>query len=148
MPHAANFFSKKDDERIVETIRTSEKTTSGEIRVHLEDHCKGEPMQRAEKQFEQLKMNQTAARNGVLFYLAVQDRRFAVLGDKGINDLVPDDFWDQLKAQMESDFRQGRFADGLCTAVLEAGRLLSQHFPHAGDQDRNELSDELSFGKE
>ncbi len=147
MSHAGNFFSKADDERIVAAIRESEKLTSGEIRVHLEDNCvDGDPMKRASELFEELGMIRTDARNGVLFYLAVQDRRFAVLGDSGIDAAVPAGFWDQLKAGMESDFRQGRFADGLCTAVKEAGGLLRQHFPYGGARDRNELSDELSIG--
>jgi len=104
-------------------------------------------MGRAAVLFGKLGMTQTEARNGVLFYLAVKDHKFAVLGDKGINDKVPDDFWDQMKDRMESDFRQGRFTEGLCTAVEEAGRLLRQHFPHTGAHDRNELSDELSVGQ-
>jgi uncharacterized membrane protein len=148
MSHAGTFFSKADDERIVAAIRASELRTSGEIRVHLEDRCAGgDPMVRAVALFEKLGMTQTEARNGVLFYLAVKDHKFAVLGDKGINDMVPDDFWDQMKTRMEADFRDGQFADGLCTAIAEAGRLLGQHFPYSGARDRNELSDELSIGQ-
>ncbi|MBI1194077.1 MAG: TPM domain-containing protein [Bacteroidetes bacterium] len=148
MSHAGTFFSKADDERIVAAIKASEQKTSGEIRVHLEDRCDGgDPYLRAVALFEKLGMTKTEARNGVLFYLAVKDHKFAVLGDQGIDAAVPDDFWDQIKTRMESDFRQGRFADGLCTAVEEAGRLLRQHFPHSGARDRNELSDELSIGQ-
>lgn len=147
MSHAGNFFSRQEDERIVAAIREAERRTSGEIRVHVEDHCKGEPLDRAVALFDKLGMQNTEARNGVLFYLAVQDRRFAVLGDKGINSAVPPDFWDGLKQQMESDFREKRFSDGLIKAVSEAGRLLGQHFPYAGQsRDRNELPDDLSIG--
>ncbi len=148
MSHAGNFFSKAEDERIVQAIRQAELKSSGEIRVHLEDHCPGgNALDRAAELFEELGMSATAQRNGVLFYLAVQDHRFAVLGDSGINAIVPKGFWDSIKSQMEADFKQKKFTEGLCRAVLEAGRLLATHFPHTGDQDRNELSDELSIGR-
>jgi uncharacterized membrane protein len=147
MSHAGNFFSPAEDQRIVEAIRAAERKTSGEIRVHLEDHCPGQdPFKRATELFAELGMVRTEARNGVLFYLAVQDKRFAVIGDEGIHRAVPPGFWDGIKAGMEADFKQKRFAEGLCRAVREAGQALGEHFPHAGQKDRNELSDELSLG--
>src|SRR5690606_19339244 len=90
-------FSTADREAILHAIRSAEISTSGEIQVHIESRCKGEVLDRAVKVFDTLKMNQTQDRNGVLFYLAVVDKRFAILGDKGINDVVPDDFWEKIK---------------------------------------------------
>ena len=105
-------------------------------------------MKRAIEVFEKLDMHKTAARNGVLFYLAVQDHKFAIVGDKGIDKMVPDDFWDHIKDDMQTAFRKGDFVGGLSRGILEAGKVLSDHFPYAGDdKDINELPDELSIGE-
>ncbi len=147
MANAKTFFSKEQDARIVAAIRSAEGRTSGEIRVHLEDHADGgDPMARAKQLFEELGMTATAARNGVLFYLAVKDHRFAVIGDRGIDQTVPAGFWDGIKDGMQSAFREGRFVDGMVRGIEAAGTALAEHFPHAGRDDRNELPDELSIG--
>ena len=147
MANARNLFSKTEDARIVAAIREAERRTSGEIRVHLEDHADGgDPMARAKVLFAELGMTETEARNGVLFYLAVKDHHFTVLGDRGIDKAVPDNFWDAIKQGMEVAFREGRFEDGLVNGIKEAGIQLSEHFPHAGEDDQNELSDEISIG--
>ena len=147
MANARTFFSKPDDARIVAAIKAAETRTSGEIRVHLEDHADGgDPRARAAALFDELGMAATEARNGVLFYLAVKDRRFAVIGDAGIDAVVPEGFWDTVVAHLQAAFREGRFVDGLCAGIAEAGERLAEHFPHAGRDDRNELSDELSIG--
>lgn len=148
MGNARSFFSIEDDRLVVDSIRQAEKHTSGEVRVHLEDHCKQDPVKRAIEVFEKLDMHKTAARNGVLFYLAVQDHKFAIVGDKGIDKMVPDDFWDHIKDDMQTAFRKGDFVGGLSRGILEAGKVLSDHFPYAGDdKDINELPDELSIGE-
>ena len=89
-------------------------------------------------------MHETAERNGVLFYLAVKDRKFAIIGDEGINQKVPLDFWDHIKSDMSRSFKEGLFTEGLCNAIKEAGKQLKAHFPYSHD-DKNELSDEISF---
>jgi uncharacterized membrane protein len=143
---AAKFFSNTQKENIREAIREAETNTSGEIRVHIDNHCREDVMDRAAWWFGRLEMQKTEKRNGVLFYLAVKDRKFAILGDAGINAVTPDDFWDHIKERMLEDFGEGRFADGLCQGIRLAGEALKEHFPYQSD-DINELSDEISFGK-
>lgn len=144
---AQHFFSKEEQNLIVEAIKEAEKNTSGEIQVHIESHCKKEVLDRAVDVFEKLKMHKTKDRNGVLFYLAYKDRKFAILGDAGINSVVPHNFWDNIKEDMESAFRQGAFTSGLCEGIKKAGTQLKAHFPYK-ENDKNELSDEISFGKD
>ncbi|NVJ86489.1 MAG: TPM domain-containing protein [Algoriphagus sp.] len=143
---AEKLFSAQDKEQIVQAIVAAEKVTSGEIQVHIENHCRIDVLDRAAEVFETLKMYQTKDRNGVLFYLAVEDHKFAVLGDAGINQVVPPDFWEQIKNRMAKLFSQGQFTQGLIDGIHEAGHALSEHFPYQGDSDENELSDEISFG--
>lgn len=144
---ARNFFSRQQKAEIRQAILTAELDTSGEIRVHIENHCKGDVMDRAADVFAMLKMHKTDLRNGVLFYLAVKDRKFAIIGDKGINKVVPDNFWDEIKEEMFNAFKEGNFAEGLINGIHQAGKHLKKHFPHQTD-DINELSDEISFGAE
>jgi len=139
-------FSKDDKARIVKAIQEAEVNTSGEVQVHIENHCKKPVMERAAEVFKVLKMDKTALRNGVLFYLAVKDHRFAILGDKGINEKVPENFWDQIRDHMKSRFVAGEFTEGLCEGIGMAGKALGEHFPYAGADDINELPDEISFG--
>jgi uncharacterized membrane protein len=139
-----SFFSDAEKEIIVNAIRTAETNTSGEIRVHIENHCNGDLMNRAASVFALLDMHKTALRNGVLFYLAVKDKKFAILGDAGINKVVPSDFWEQIKMQMKSAFAQHDFAQGLATGILTAGEQLKKNFPYQSN-DVNELSDDISF---
>ncbi|RKD87757.1 TPM domain-containing protein [Mangrovibacterium diazotrophicum] len=141
-----DFFTEQEKKQITDAIKAAELKTSGEIRVHVEGRCKEDVLDCAAHWFEQLKMHKTAARNGVLFYLAVTDRKFAILGDAGINAKVPDNFWESTKDLMLSHFKKGRFADGLSEGILMAGKQLKEHFPYQKD-DVNELSDDISFGK-
>lgn len=145
MAASKDFFSSEDQNRIMDSIQRAEKDTSGEIQVHIENKCKGDVLERAAKLFEILKMDNTVQRNGVLFYLAVHDRKFAILGDKGINEKVPENFWDEIKEHMQLLFREGRYVDGLTDGIRMAGEALGKHFPYQKD-DINELPDELSFG--
>jgi len=141
-----NFFSKEEKKQITDAIAQAELNTSGEIRLHVEGKCKIDVLDRAAYLFEKLEMHQTAQRNGVLFYLAVYDRKFAIIGDSGINQLVAADFWNETKEAMLSYFKEGRFADGLSNGILMAGEQLKANFPYQSD-DVNELSDEISYEK-
>ncbi|MDR0733285.1 MAG: TPM domain-containing protein [Dysgonamonadaceae bacterium] len=142
---AKHFFSDEEKERITEAIRVAEMETSGEIRVHISaDACRLGVLNCAAHWFEQLKMHKTELRNGVLFFLSVKDRQFAVIGDAGINRLVPDNFWEDIKNAMSSRFKEGRFAEGLSEGIRMAGNRLKAHFPRQAD-DVNELPDDLSF---
>lgn len=139
------YFSEKEKLQIKNAIRAAEFNTSGEIRVHIEKHCKEDVLDRAAYWFEQLEMHKTELRNAVLFYLALEDHQFAILGDAGINLKVSDDFWENIKEVMTGYFREGKFTEGLSTGIIMAGEQLKQHFPWNSD-DVNELSDEISFG--
>lgn len=141
------YFNEGDKIQIKNAIRTAELNTSGEVRVHIEKHCKGDVLDRAAYIFEKLNMHKTELRNGVLFYLALEDKKFAILGDAGINQKVPEDFWQEIKKGMLEEFKEGKFTQGLSEGIMEAGKQLKAHFPHQED-DVNELSDEISFGKE
>ncbi len=139
------FFSTEEKDRITKAIKEAELNTSGEIRVHLEGELKGDVLDRASYIFGRLGMQKTVLRNGVLFYLAVKSQKFAILGDAGINEKVPANFWDMIKEKMASQFRQGDFVNGLCEGIIMAGEQLKTHFPYKAD-DVNELSDDISFG--
>ncbi len=143
---AEKLFSTADKKVITDAIKAAEKETSGEIQVHIENHCKIEVMDRAAEVFEKLKMHKTKYRNAVLFYLAVSDHRFAILGDAGINRVVPEDFWEKIKEEMMKNFKQGHFTEGLRKGIEMSGQQLKAHFPFDQKGDTNELSDEISFG--
>jgi len=143
--NAVNFFSKEEKEQIKSAVKEAELNTSGEIRVHIDNRCREDVLDRAAWWFARLEMHKTERRNGVLFYLAVKDQKFAILGDAGINSVTPDDFWDIIKEKMQSRFSEGLYAKGLEEGILMAGEQLRKHFPYQ-DDDVNELSDEISFG--
>jgi uncharacterized membrane protein len=143
---ASTFFTEEQQAMILASVKEAEKDTSGEIRVHIETTFKGDVLDRAAWVFGKLGMHKTALRNGVLFYLAVEDRKFAIIGDAGINAKVPQDFWNTTKELMMKNFKEGKFAEGLSGGILLAGKQLKSHFPHQ-DDDVNELPDEISFDK-
>ncbi|WP_319229808.1 TPM domain-containing protein [Draconibacterium orientale] len=140
------YFNEAGKLQITNAIRVAETNTSGEIRVHIENHCKGDVLDRAAYLFEKLEMHKTELRNGVLFYLAVEDKKFAILGDGGINQKVPDDFWESTKEVVIAKLKEGKYAEALADGIITAGEQLKTHFPYQSD-DVNELSDEISFGK-
>ena len=144
MSSARKFFTQEQQEDIRQAIIDAELDTSGEIRVHIENDCKGEVLDRALFFFHKLGMEKTAGRNGVLIYLAVKDKKFAIIGDEGIHKAVPDNFWDQIKDNMLKHFKVGQFAEGLTEAITEAGKQLKAFFPYQSD-DVNELPDDISF---
>ena len=137
------FLTPADEQRIVEAIRQAESRTSGEIRVHLERRSGGRPIDAARRWFVRLGMHKTRERNGILFYLAVDERQFAVVGDAGIHERVGDAFWEGLRDALAGAFKSADHAGGLVRAIEEAGRRLAEHFPRRGD-DTNELPDEVS----
>ena len=141
---ARKFFTTEQQHEIVEAIRQAEANTSGEIRVHIENHCRGDIMDRSAMVFNILKMNETAERNGVLIYLAIKDKKFSIIGDEGINKMVEHDFWNDVKDMMAGHFRSGNFTEGIIQGVLRVGEKLQTFFPHKSD-DINELSDDISF---
>lgn len=146
MSNPSGKFSKEQKELIVKAIKEAELNTSGEIRVHIENNCPEDVMDRAAYWFAKLKMHQTELRNGVLFYLALNHRKFAILGDIGINSVVPENFWNDTKEAMLPYFAEGNFAEGLSKGIHLAGEKLKQYFSYQKD-DINELDDEISFGK-
>ena len=143
----SKFFKEEEKKLISESIQEAENNTSGEIRVHIESKCAGDVMDRAAYLFERLKMHETKLRNAVLFYLALDDKKFAILGDAGINQVTAENFWDNIKDVMLKEFAENRFASGLSTGIAMAGEQLKEHFPYQRD-DINELPDEISFGDE
>jgi uncharacterized membrane protein len=145
MSKVEDFLTQEEEQAIVEAIRVAEKNTSGEIRVHIEKTTSEVPFDRALEVFHELKMNETQLQNGVLIYLAVADKKFVICGDKGINDLVADDFWDTTKEVMKNHFKNGNFKQGLIDGILMSGEQLKKYFPWSAD-DINELSNEISKG--
>ncbi len=143
MSEIEEFLNREEEQRIVEAIRTAEKETSGEIRVHIENDSTKHCLEHAKEVFHLLHMDETAEKNGVLFYVAVHTHQFAIIGDKGIDDKVPDNFWNDVKDTVTGEFSKGNKADGLILGILEAGQKLQQYFPFQ-DEDKNELSDDIS----
>jgi uncharacterized membrane protein len=144
MPNARNFFTKEQQEDIRQAIMNAELDTSGEIRVHIENTCTGDALDRALTVFNKLEMEKTKSRNGVLMYLAVKNRKFAIIGDAGIHAAVTEIFWDSIRNKMMDNFRESKFTEGLVEAINETGKQLKNYFPYQTD-DKNELSDEISF---
>ena len=141
------FLSESDQKAIVESIKAAELCTSGEIRVHVEPDCKvSKPLDRAVEVFGLLKMHETRERNGVLIYIAYNSHQFAIIGDKGIDERVPANFWEGAKTTLAGFLKQGKAAEGICRVISEVGDNLSLYFPHK-DDDINEQSDEISFGE-
>jgi uncharacterized membrane protein len=137
-------FTEQQQKQVQDAIAQAELNTSGEIRVHIDKRCKEEPMKKAIAVFEKLGMHKTEQRNAVLFYLALDDKKLAILGDKGINEAVPTNFWDEIRDLMVSHFKKGEFTEGLSKGIVMAGEQLKSAFPYQSD-DTNELSNELTF---
>lgn len=145
MSTTKSFLTPEEEQAVVEAIQQAEKNTSGEIRVHLEKNTTIAPMERAIAVFNQLEMYKTKDANGVLIYIATEDHKFAICGDKGINDVVPEDFWESTKEIMRNDFKKGNYKQGLIDGILEAGNVLKKYFPYCAEDD-DELSNEISKG--
>ena len=141
-PH--KFFSAREKNEIVEAIKMAEKQTSGEIRLHLEKRSRKPVMDRAVQVFNKLGMGKTALKNGVLIYLATSNHEFVILGDRGINEAVPENFWNDVAGRMNQLFKEDKFCDGVCEGISMIGEKLIAHFPYLTD-DRDELSNEISI---
>ncbi len=145
MTKASDFFNAEQQQEIIAAIQLAEKNTSGEIRLHIDTSRPKDVFQRAFEVFDELEMNKTELKNGVLFYLSLESREFAVIGDQGINELVSENFWNDVMELVISHFKKGEFVLGLMGGIKLCGFKLKEHFPHQRE-DINELTDELSFG--
>lgn len=145
MSKVENLLTSEEEQAVVEAIRLAELETSGEIRVHIEKETDLVPFDRAKEIFHELRMDVTELKNGVLIYIAVKNKAFVICGDKGIDDLVPDDFWDSTKECMAFQFKIGNFKQGLIEGISKAGEQLKKYFPYQ-EGDTNELSNEISKG--
>ena len=145
MEESEEFLTHEEEQEIVAAIQLAEKETSGEIRVHIEKQTPIDPFDRAMEVFELLKMGETQLKNGVLIYLAVNNRSFIICGDRGINEVVPANFWDSTKVAMAAQFKQGKFKQGLIDGIICAGQQLKAHFPCL-ENNTNELSNDISKG--
>lgn len=139
------FFTTEQEQRIIAAIREAEGQTSGEIRVHLERELIGDALNVAAQMFHELEMDTTAERNGVLIFLVPSMKRFAIIGDKGINEKVPEHFWDDIRDVMQTHFKKSDFTQGVIEGVKRSGSKLKEYFPRSAD-DVNELPDEISYG--
>ncbi|MBF0491830.1 MAG: TPM domain-containing protein [Deltaproteobacteria bacterium] len=137
------FFSPEESAQIVAAIEQAEKLTSGEIRVHLERKIKSDAFEEAKRVFEKLGMTKTAERNGILFFLSLKDKRFALLGDRGIHEKVASDFWKIIRDEVLQNFKEEKYVEGLVAGIAKCGAKLAEHFPYQAN-DQNELSNEIS----
>jgi uncharacterized membrane protein len=140
------FFNTREKKKIIAAIEQAEKLTSGEIRVHVESKAGDNVIHRAKEVFESLGMTKTALHDGVLIYLAEKDHKFAIIGDSGINNVVPENFWDETKEKMQVLFKEHKFADGVCLGIELTGEHLAKYFPCQA-ADVNELSNDISIGE-
>ncbi|NIV15207.1 MAG: TPM domain-containing protein [Aliifodinibius sp.] len=138
-------MSKQEEQQIVEAINTAEQKTSGEVRIHLEHHCEGDALDRADKVFHDLGMDETKLQNGVLIYVATEDHKAAVYAGKGIHREVEEGFWDDVLQILISHFKQEEYEQGIEEAVHKVGNKLEELFPYHQKGDLDELSNEISF---
>ena len=142
------FFSTEEQESITEAIRTAEQRTSGEVRVFVESRCRYmDAIDRAAEIFFKLEMDETKEHNGVLVYIALKDRQLAVFGDAGIHQKVGTDYWNKEVHMMISNFNKENYAEGIRQCILDIGEALHAHFPYNKDIDKNELPDDIVFGR-
>ena len=139
-----SLFSDIEQDKIAQAISDAEKATSGEIRIAIDKHCEGDPYKKATGYFSKLNMDKTSLRNGVLIYLAHADHKFAIIGDSGINKVVPPDFWETTKIAMTAHFAKGNLAAGIIAGVALAGEKLALFFPPQKG-DINELPNDIVF---
>ena len=137
-------FTEQEQEQISNAIAEAEKATSGEIRIAIEENCEGDAFEKATSYFTKLGMDKTSRHNGVLIFLAHADHKFAIIGDKGINRVVPEDFWEMTKVAMKAHFSSGNLALGIIAGVVLAGEKLAQFFPSEND-DINELPNDIIY---
>lgn len=141
---ASKFFTKKQKKSIINAIAEAEVETSGEVKVHVENHCQVDVMDRAKEVFIELQLNKTEQRNGILIYIALVDKKVAILGDEGIDKVTPDNFWETELESLKQYFKEGKFTDGIISVINDIAIKLKEFFPYLSN-DINELSDEISF---
>lgn len=141
---AREFLSEEDEKKIIQAITDTEEFTTGEIRVHIEAKCKKDPVDRAKSIFGELEMHKTDARNGVILYIATDDRKVAVFGDEGISRQVEENFWQDEIDKLIAEFKQGNFEQGIESVVGDIGEKLKRFYPSDGT-DPNELDNEITF---
>jgi uncharacterized membrane protein len=143
-----DFFSQEENQQLVDAIQKAEQQTSGEVRIFVESKCKYvDALDRAKEIFFSLKMNETDLRNGTLIYVAVKDKQAAVFGDEGIHQKVGAQYWKDVVSKMLFQFRNQKLADGICQGIHDLGEALKFYFPYQSDTDKNELPDEIVFGR-
>jgi uncharacterized membrane protein len=143
-----DFFNEAQKAQIVAAIQAAEQRTSGEVRVYIEDHCRFmDAVDRAQEVFAGLSMQATEERNATLVYIAVKDKQAAVYGDEGIHQKVSKQYWEETVARMLAHFKNGALADGISSAIADLGEALHQHFPYNNSTDKNELPDDIVFGR-
>lgn len=141
-------FPEEDTRLIVKAIRQAEKSTSGEVRVFVENRCSWmDALDRAAELFFGLKMDKTELRNGVLVYIALKDHQLAVFGDEGIHRKVGSEYWNNIVKEMLASFNKQDYSKGIAECVIQIGDALQKHFPYERDTDKNELPDEIVFGR-
>jgi len=145
---ADTLLTASDKQELVEAIQLAEKNTSGEIRVFVETKLgKVDALTRAKEIYFKNKMNETKERNGVLVYVAVNDKKIAIYADQGIYEKMGIEFWYTQVQEMTSHFKLMNYIAGISTVVNEIGIALQNHFPYDRSNDTNELSDEIMIGK-
>lgn len=138
-------FSESDLQQIRDAIAEAEQQTSGEIRVHIDKKCFGNPLKKAIRVFNSLNMHRTTQRNAVLIYIATHHQKLAIIGDEGINSHVPDHFWDDERELMISHFKQAKYVQGLCEGIAMVGEQMKLAFPFE-EGDVNELDNDITLG--
>ncbi|HVF82225.1 MAG TPA: TPM domain-containing protein [Flavisolibacter sp.] len=142
------FFTAEETQQLVAAIQNAEQRTSGEVRLFIESKCRFiDAFDRAKEIFIQLKMDKTELRNATLIYIAIDDKQAAVMGDEGIHQKVGQEYWKAEVAKMLQQFRAEKLVDGICVAITDLGEALQHHFPYNSDTDKNELPDEIIFGR-
>jgi len=142
------FFSEEESKQLVEAIQKAEQQTSGEVRIFVEARCRYvDALDRAQEVFFTLKMNETELRNGTLIYIAVKDKQAAVFGDEGIHQKVGRQYWQDVVLKMLAQFKNQKLVDGICEGIHDLGQALKLYFPYNSETDKNELPDEIVFGR-
>lgn len=140
------FFSKAEEERIIGAIKEAERSTSGEIRFYVESRCEGDAYEKAVEIFHHMQLHEKNHRNGVLIYIAIKDKKFAIVGDEGIHTKVTDVFWEGVRSSMIELFKQDKLVEGICEAIKQVGEKLKESFPF-DPNDTKGYTDKINHGR-
>ena len=142
------FFTEEESRLIVRAVKHAEQRTSGEVRVFVENRCRWvDAIDRAAEIFFSLKMEKTENRNAVLIYVAVKDRQLAIFGDEGIHQKVGTSYWNNRVREMLGSFNNQNYSEGIANCAVQIGEALEKNFPYDKGTDKNELPDDIVFGK-